>query len=323
MNKYLKLLLVTAIISLVGFYSYGVGKPLGSALELRKYQSREFGLFTAYIDTYYKTQGKAVSGYGSGVLFYSYIERSNKVIVVTAGHVIQPKELNGQLVDSVGITYRMYKAGDSLKTTKTWVTSILNIDTLKNTYRIPKTDLIAIFMTPIAPEDSGYAIATLSRSDCINFEDLLQGFSTISIGYPLGLLTSGLDPVFRSGKIAGYDPTNKEILIEGFAIRGMSGCPVYLDGDDDAVAEYAATQTSRRLFIGITVSFSNERYPYPVKQDTPKKKKKKEPPSYVEVDQNIGLARVLPANTLMKLLDDIIETQKTNDTTSESRIIVR
>jgi hypothetical protein len=217
-----------------------------------------------------KLGGKSVP-VGSGF----YLQNGDEVYLVTAKHVIalgMPDPNNGDKIEVPDLIIELLSYSKDLPTPSRIVFS-LDFKALRSSgdVKAHKTrDVAAIRVATTSRRDdgsmqvnsiagvtlletsgSGMSMATM---DAIRkFDEVLVGNDAILYGYPASLGSpkahqfDPLRPLLRKAMIAGQDPQNRTLVIDGPAYRGNSGGPVVeIDVDFPQVHYY---------LVGILVQF--------------------------------------------------------------------
>lgn len=144
--------------------------------------------------------------------------------------------------------------------------------------------------TLLAGSPPGHTIAAIKEESFVHAKDLFPGLPVIFSGYPAGLSVGDKSPLSRRGSVAGFDPTSNTLLIDATAVGGFSGSPVFLDN----------TQSISRGFNG---GFIGLVY---AKQEQSRNLITQDSSTSLDVPENIGITRVVPADVLlpsMRLFD--------------------
>lgn len=200
------------------------------------------------------------------------------VLLFTAKHMLDRK-------DSLRITVGAYdSSGNRIALSNTWPL----LDSGQRVYRISDTlqDCAWIAVDTkmlLKSSPPGYTIAAIKEAGFVRTQDLFPGLPVVFSGYPAGMSTGWKTPLSRRGSIAGIDPSTKTLLLDAVAVGGFSRSPVFLD-KSQAICEgipggfvglvYAKTELSRNL----------------VARDSS---------TSVNVPENIGITRVVPAEVLL------------------------
>lgn len=129
----------------------------------------------------------------------------------------------------------------------------------------------------------GYTISAVREDAFVKTSDLFPGLPVVFSGYPAGLSVGEKAPLSRRGSIAGIDAANNTILIDAMAVGGFSGSPVFLDKSQQI------SNTVPGVFVGLVYARTELNRGF-VTQDSS---------TSLIIPENIGIARVVPADVLL------------------------
>jgi len=226
-----------------------------------------------------------------GTGFFTKLEGDRtKLIFITNKHMIEnAKELKltVPIVDSLDVIVK---------------TVTINVQLFKDTvkqYYIPEGNLdLALIMvdkSSIAkadPKSDFLLFSSLPSSAFTSVEHLFAGQEVVFTGYPLGLTVNKTQPLLRKGAIAGIDTLRNVIYLDADAFGGSSGSPVFIDFSSQVNIEIL--KNYQQALVGIAYGYEPYQK-YLVNKETQK----------LEMIQteNSGIAVVVPAETIRKMID--------------------
>jgi hypothetical protein len=276
---------------------------------LDKQSLKNVVLIETKVDNVYKP-------FGTGFLFWNY-NQPEYAIVVTCAHLLNKKELYITLnADSILLNY-VQKSLPKINTVQS-EKHLWFIDKNKLRCRIqlsqyskaihPSLD-IGAFLLDIPrgeqKDDSGRVILkfsdvkTVSRSFIKSRKDISLGDEVYFVGFPFGIgsLSDQIEPLVRSGSVAWMSNTSDEFLLDSFSFGGNSGSPIYLKsilGSKPGKLEW-----DQSFLIGIIIGHHSISLDNILTQPNPNELKFEKG----SVDLNIGLARCLWADDILKVVD--------------------
>lgn len=130
------------------------------------------------------------------------------------------------------------------------------------------------------------------QSANIDSKDLFPGQEVVFVGYPTGRMVNGLDPLMRSGIIAGVDSLLHVIYLDADAFGGSSGSPVFLDlTSDDNLAFIKDNEYNKYLVSVISSYLPSRKY----------MKNAKTGVKEIIQTENSGIAVVVPSDRIWEL----------------------
>lgn len=214
----------------------------------------------------------------SGTGFLIQTVRSGSILLFTAKHVLE-----GQ--DSVKVTLGVYDS-TGVRTARFAVFDVTRDG--RRFYNISDTLQDCAWMVldirPLLRSlPSGCSVYGIREDSFVRSSDLLPGLPVVFSGYPANLSVGDKTPLTRRGSIAGVDAASKTILLDAMVVGGFSGSPVFLDKSQSICSSVPG------VFVGLVFA----------KMESPRGLVAQDSSTTLIIPENIGIARVVPADVLL------------------------